>query len=66
MGSIPKTTHHLWFILARSSLYHDVIPKELFSCTYETINQTISQLKLQGQGALMSKPDLSDAFRQIF
>ena len=41
------------------------IPKEQSSCTYDTPDRTISQLKLHGQGALMSKLDLSDAFRHI-
>jgi len=44
---------------------NDGIPKELFSCTYDALDRAISQLKLHGKGALMSKLDLSDAFRHI-
>ena len=44
---------------------NDGIPKQLFSCTYDTLDRVISQLNLHGKGALMSKLDLSDAFRHI-
>ena len=37
----------------------------IFSCTYNTLNTAIAPLKSFGQGALMSKLDLSDAFRHI-
>jgi len=72
MGAIPKKRsmptkwriiHDLSWPAAHS--INDGIPKELFSCTYDSLDHAISQLKLHGQGALMSKLDLSDAFRHI-
>jgi len=42
------------------------IPKNYFPVpTSFTLDSEISQLKLHGKGALMSKLDLSDAFRHI-
>ena len=68
MGAIPKkcSMPTKWRIINDLSWpaghsISDGIPKELFSCTYDTIDHAISQLKLHGQGALMSKLDLSDA-----
>ena len=72
MGAIPKKRlmpmkwciiHDLSWPAAHS--VNDGIPKEPFPCTYDTLDRAISQLKLNGQGALMSKLDLSDAFRHI-
>ena len=72
MGAIPKkcSMPTKWRIIndlscPASHSINDGIPKELFSCTYDTIDHAISQLKLHGQGALMSKLDLSDAFHHI-
>jgi len=72
MGAIPKkrSMPTKWRIIHDLSWptthsVNDGIPKELFSCTYDTLDRAISQLKLRGQGALMSKLDLSDAFRHI-
>ena len=44
---------------------NDGIPKDLFSCRYDTMDSAIGHLKHFGVGALMSKLDLSDAFRHI-
>ena len=44
---------------------NDSIPKDLFSCTNDTLDTAIASLKSFGHGALMSKLDLSDAFRHI-
>ena len=44
---------------------NDSIPKDLFTCTYDSLNRAITLLKQFGTGALMSKLDLSDAFRHI-
>ena len=44
---------------------NDYIPKDLFSCTYDTLDTAIAPLKSFRQGALMGKLDLSDAFRHI-
>ena len=72
MGAIPKerSMPTKWRIINDLSWpaghsINDGIPKELFSCTYDTIDHAISQFKLHGQGTLMSKLDLSDAFRRI-
>ena len=37
----------------------------IFSCTYDTLDTAIAPLKSFSHGALMSKLDLSDAFRHI-
>ena len=72
MGAIPKKRskpvkwciiHYLWWPAGHS--INDSIPKDLFSCTYDTLNTAIAPLKSFGQGALMNKLDLSDAFRHI-
>ena len=72
MGAIPKKRskpvkwciiHDLWWPAGHS--INDSIPKDLFSCTYDTLDTAIAPLKSFGQGALMSKLDLSDAFRHI-
>ena len=39
--------------------------KELYTCSYDSIDQTISYLKSFGLNALISKLDLSDAFCHI-
>ena len=72
MGAIPKTRAMptKWRIINDLSWpaghsINDGIPKELFSCNYDSLDHAISHLKLHGQGALMSKLDLSDAFRHI-
>ena len=44
---------------------NDGIPKDSSTCTYDTIDKVITHLKAAGKGALMSKLDLSDAFRHI-
>ena len=38
---------------------NDYIPKDLFSCTYDTLDTAIAPLKSFRQGALMGKLDLS-------
>lgn len=72
MGAIPKKRskpvkwciiHDLWWPAGHS--INDSIPKDLFSCTYDTLDTAIAPLKSFGQGALMSKLDLLDAFRHI-
>ena len=72
MGAIPKKRskpvkwciiHDLWWPAAHS--INDSIPKDLFSCTYDTLDTAIAPLKSFGQGALMSKLDLLDAFCHI-
>lgn len=72
MGVIPKKRskpvrwciiHDLWWPAGHS--INDSIPKDLFSCTYDTLDTAIAPLKSFSQGALMSKLDLSDAFRHI-
>ena len=72
MGAVPKklSIPKKWRLINDLSWpaahsVNDGIPKKLFSCTYDTLDRAISQLKLHGQGALMSKLDLSDAFRHI-
>ena len=72
MGTIPKKRSKpvKWCIIHDLSWpdghsINDFIPKDLFSCTYDTLNTAIAPLKSFGQGALMSKLDLSDAFRHI-
>jgi len=44
---------------------NDGIPKDFFTCNYDSLDRAISLLKQLGPGALMSKLDLSDAFRHI-
>ena len=44
---------------------NDSIPKDLFSCTYNTLDTAIARRKSFGQAALMSKLDLLDAFCHI-
>ena len=44
---------------------NDGIPKDLFTCTYDLLDRAITLLKQFETGALMSKLDLSDAFRHI-
>lgn len=72
MGAIPKKRskpvkwciiHYLWWPAGHS--INDSIPKDLISCTYDTLNTAIAPLKSFGQGALMNKLDLSDAFCHI-
>jgi len=72
MGAIPKKRsnpvkwriiHDLSWPVGHSN--NDGIPKDLFSCTYDTLDTAIAYLKSFVQGALMSKLDLSDAFRHI-
>ena len=72
MGAIPKkrSMPTKWRIIndltwPAAHSVNDGIPKELFSCTYDTLDRAISQLKPHGQGALMGKLDLSDAISHI-
>ena len=44
---------------------NDSIPKELYTCSYDSLDSAIAYLKSFGPNALMSKLDLSDAFRHI-
>ena len=41
------------------------IPKELYTCSYDSLDSAIAYLKSFGPNALMSKLDLSDAFHHI-
>ena len=43
----------------------DGIPKDLFSCNYESLDRAITLLKHFDPGALMSNLDLSDTFRHV-
>ena len=72
LGAIPKKysapvkwriIHDLLWLAGLS--INDGIPKDLFSCNYDSLDHTITLLKHFGPGALMSKLDLSDAFRHI-
>lgn len=72
MGAIPKKRSEpvRWRIIHDLSWppgnsINDSIPKELYKCRYDTLDNAIKQLKTLGAGALMSKLDLSDAFRHI-
>ena len=72
MGAIPKKRSNpvKWRIIHDLSWpaghsINDGIPKDLFSCTYDTLDTAIAHLKSFVQGALMSKLGLSDAFRHI-
>lgn len=72
LGAIPKkhSAPVKWRIIHDLSWpaglsVNDGIPKDLFTCTYDSIDRAITLLKQFGTGALMSKLDLSDAFRHI-
>ena len=72
MGAIPKKPSQppkwrniddlSW--LAGQSV-NDAFSKELYTCSYDSIDQAISYLKSFGPNALISKLDLSDAFHHI-
>jgi len=72
MGAIPKKRSMpvKWRIIndlswpAGQSI-NNHIDKDSFSCSYDTMDAAITHLKILGKGALMSKLDLSDAFRHI-
>ena len=72
LGAIPKKhsapvkwriTHNLSWPAGLS--VNDGIPKDLFTCTYDSLDCAIILLKKFGTGAVISKLDLSDAFRHI-
>lgn len=72
MGAIPKKRskpvrwciiHDLWWPAGHS--INDSIPKDLFSCTYDTLDTAIAPLKSFSQGALMSKLDLLATLRLL-
>ena len=72
MGAIPKKHSNppKWRIIHDLSwpaghFTNDGIPQDLFSCSYDSLDSAICILKHLGPGALMSKLDLSDAFRHI-
>jgi len=72
MGAVPKKRSMplKWRVINDLSWpaghsVNDGIPKELFSCSYDTMDMAIIHLKRAGKGALMSKLSLSDAFRHI-
>ena len=72
MGAIPKKHSQppKWRIITDLSWpagqsVNDAIPKELYTCSYDSLDNAIAYLKLFGPNALMSKLDLSDAFRHI-
>ena len=60
MGAIPKKHSQ-----PVGQSINDAIPKELYSCSYDSIDNAIAHLKTFASNALMSKLDLSDAFRDI-
>ena len=72
MGAIPKKPSQppkwrniddlSW--LAGQSV-NDAFFKELYTCSYDSMDQTISYLKSFGLYVLISKLDLSDAFYDI-
>lgn len=72
MGAIPKKHSQpvKWRIIndlswpAGQSI-NDFIPKDLYTCSYDSLDSAIAYLKSFGPNALMSKLDLSDAFRHI-
>ena len=71
LGAIPKkhSAPVKWRIIRdlswpASLSVNDGIPKDLFACSYDSLNQAITLLKKFGPGALMSKLDLSVAFRK--
>ena len=66
MGAIPKKHSQpvKWRIINDLSWppgqsVNDAIPKELYSCSYDSLDKAISYLKTFGPNALMSKLDLS-------
>lgn len=72
LGAIPKKhsasvkwriIHDLSWPAGRS--INDGIPKDLFSCHYDSPDCAILLLKHFGPGALMSKLDFSDDFRHV-
>ena len=72
MGAVPKkrSSPPKWRIINDLSWpaghsINDSIPKDLYTCTYDSLDQAISHLKHLNKGALMSKLDLSDAFRHV-
>lgn len=72
LGAIPKkhSAPVKWRIIHDLSWpaglsINDGIPKDLFSCNYDSLDRAITLLKHFGPGALMSKLDLSDAFRHV-
>ena len=60
MGAIPKKHSQ-----PVGQSINDAIPRELYSCSYDSIDNAIAHLKTFASNALMSKLDLSDAFRDI-
>ena len=69
LGAIPKkhSAPVKWRIIHDLSWpaglsVNDGIPKDLFTCTYDSLDRAFTLLKQFGTGALMSKLDLSDAF----
>ncbi|KAK3731998.1 hypothetical protein QZH41_005500 [Actinostola sp. cb2023] len=72
MGAVPKK-HSIptkWRIITDLSWpagqsVNDSIPADQYSCKYDTLDQAISRLSHMGPHTLMSKIDLSDAFRHI-
>ena len=72
MGAVPKkhSKPQKWRIINDLSWpagqsVNDGISKEQYTCSYDSLDLAISQLKLLGPNTLMSKLDLSDAFRHI-
>ena len=70
LGAIPKkhSAPVKWRIIHDLSWpaglsVNDGIPKDLFTCTYDSLDRAITLLRQFGTCALMSKLDLSDAFR---
>ena len=69
MGAVPKkrsnplkyrVIHDLSW--PRGHYVNDFIPAERFRCQYDTLDRAISLLKQAGQGAMMAKLDLPDAY----
>ena len=71
-GAIPKkhSDPPKWRIIKDLSWpagqsVNDVFAKELYTCSYDSMDQAIPYLKLFGVNAVISKLDLSDAFHHI-
>ena len=52
-------------VVLHVNYYNNGIPKDLFSCNYDSLDRAITLLKHFGPGALMSKLDPSEAFRHV-
>ena len=51
--------------MASQDSINDHIDPDLYCCIYASFDQAVSLIKKQGEGALMAKLDLADAFKHI-